>query len=340
MNKYNLFFIVLTFINATIVGILTSFRPVDYNFDTKQYTNFFLNSIEYFELKYEPLFSFVTFLFAQISNDPNFYFFFLYCLLLVSYVFFINCINNENNNLINIFNVLLFFLITSSWFVVSTTNGIRQGLAMPFLYISLFFLLKKISYKNFSLFFLFFTISLLFHYSVVLFLPFIFFIFLKFYFILLITSIFCIFYIFNINEYIIFYLSIFFDLPLYSLLKNYSSGSERFVGFVTNQFIYTIFFLFAFVSMLKIIPDKFKFNYMILLKIFCLMVIYYVFYGFGPFSNRYALYAWMLIPFILTYIVSFVKLEGKFKLIIILLLYPFAIIVFLDKLNFLSLLFS
>jgi len=152
----------------------------------------------------------------------------------------------------------------------------------------------------------------------------------------------------GVNELVVKIISERLNLPIYQYVKYFSleKGSENqggglYVGFNMSFFIYTLFW-----PVLLLIIQKFKSRFKnklanfesiyTLLKIYFLLSLVYFILGFGPFSNRYALFSWFLVPIMQIVIIN-LSLNLNSKRIVPLLAFSSSLIFFLFiKLNWIG----
>ena len=180
--KIKLFILFFSIVIALFVGN----RDISIGKDTLNYYYFYSNvssnNMEYIRIP-EPLFIHFSKFFSYIGLSFNFFlvavsFISIYLLLYV-FVLFIEKFNFSKDKETIIVIVLCFFLMLTPFFWSSQINVIRSGIAIPFLFFSIYFLINR----NLILFVIFSLISIMFHYSIVLYIIFfmMFFIFKKYF---------------------------------------------------------------------------------------------------------------------------------------------------------------
>lgn len=211
-------------------------------------------------------------------------------------------------------NVLLIFfslVLFSSWYLVSTTNGLRQGISLVFLYWGC---VEYVYERRKLKFLLLLAISTSFHYSCLLVIPFLLIYYLQFRYVFLLWAGAAVGYMTGINELVVKEISQALHLPVYEFIKYYSleKGATEgglYNGFILAFFVYTLFWPIIILFLLKI---KFRFKSKIanysniykLIKIYFIFSIVYFILGFGPFSNRYAFFSWFIVPYMQIVILS------------------------------------
>mgnify|MGYP001130817066 CR=1 FL=1 len=338
-NKENRFLILLSIIVSFFIGI----RFLDVGKDTEQYLIQFnkYSSIESVFNGYEIGFSLLMHLFSKYTSSVEFFFFFVSLLITSIYLLFFKRIYLRNfiEESFNFDRMIFFFslLLLSSWYLTMTTNGLRQGIALVFLYYGLF----DLFYNNRKFkFIIFYLISISFHYSVLIVGPFLLLKYVRFRLVFAVWILTAVGYIYGVNELIIKLISAKFNLPVYDFIKLYSLDrgvidGGLYNGFSLKFFIYTVFWplLLMFIFKIKLrvksssLLAKETLN---LIKIYLILSMPYFIFGFGPFSNRYAMLAWFLVPVLQFHILNTISIKNNFKIFLVI----FSIITFLFFLFF------
>lgn len=305
-------------LNKTFVlglGLFVSFligtRSYEVGKDTETYVTHFKNSqgtSSILEEGFELGFSALMVLISQTTGSITLFFFIVAAIITLMYLFLFTKIYQQLTKMgtpsLGEYSIILTLLLLSSWYFTMTTNGIRQGLSLCFLYTSLFYLIFENKKLKFLLFYL---IALSFHNSALLVLPLILIYKMSLYSILIIWSLFGIGYALGLNEILIESISNYLNIPLYGFVKSYgvlkgSSLSAPYEGFDLRFFIYTIFWPLLSIIAGKYYSNKKKITHIDIIKfnkiskLYLLLSIPYFVLGFGGFSNRYAILAWFLVP--------------------------------------------
>lgn len=331
--KKNIFIILL----SSIVSFFIGNRFVDIGRDTEQYISKFdkYSSIEYVFDGFEIGFSLLMHLFSKYTSSVEFFFFFISFLITSVYLFVFNRIfvGNFNKKSFGFGGMIFFFslLLMSSWYITMTTNGLRQGIALVFLYyglVDLFYDNKKFK------FLIFYILSISFHYSVLAVGPFLLLKYIRFRYTFALWFLIALGYVYGLNEIIIRFISEKFNLPIYNFIKYYSlergvTSGGLYNGFSTNFFIYTVFWPIILLIILKV-RFKVKSSKIIwekvitLIKIYFLLSLPYFIFGFGPFSNRYAMLALFFVPVLQFQIfntISFKNIINSFNIVFFLIIF-------------------
>lgn len=300
---------------ATSVAV--GFRSLDVGKDSAQYARHFYTTVETNGLvdNFEIGFSSLMYVAGKISKDVSFFFTLVAFIISLTYISLFSKIFFTPNTIrkIQYIDICIIFslLFVSSWYLAFTTNGIRQGIALPLLYTSIYYLLFE---NNKTKFVYYFITSVLFHLSGLFTLPFLFLIKLKKSFLWLVWLVLLLGYFFGINELIVEYISDNTGLPLYRLIKYYAverggePGSGLYYGFDWRFVLYTMFWPLIGEAVI-FINKKFKSLDSSLLgrviNIYLCLNMAYFFFGFGAYSNRYAAMSWFFIPLLQFGIVRF-----------------------------------
>ena len=294
--------------------------------DTIVYVQNFLYRTSLNDFHYEFLFDFLTFIIRWFTSNYIVYFFILN-VILNSILFFLTkkVAKIANINEFYFSSIFFSFCFFSSWYYVAAANGLRQGLSLAFLY--LFFIYFSFN-KNKIFSFLFLLCSIFFHYSSILILPFIILIKLSLNKLFILIVFFGLLYFLGINEKIVLFISNITGIPLYASIKDYIEDVDAYrYGFQLDLFLYSfilscIFYFFS---------NYFFINNLVLrklVKIYYVLLLPYLFFGFAAFSNRYGLFAWffsILLNSFICYLLFSVKkyyfILGFFCLYILSILY-------------------
>ena len=311
INKIKVYF----FLFFVIISLLVAFRKDSVGSDSYRYVGRFVRaSLEEGILSSRFDIGFIYFmeLVGVFTSSPTVFFFFI--ALLISMLLYSSYKSASIGN--RIYHDIFFvsFLLLSGWYITELTNGIRQGMALSILYWAIF---TQLRVSNYIKFLLLFFLSVSFHFSVLLILPFL--ILIK----LSLKNLSCIwfltlfFYILGFNELIVATLSQALNIEIYDMIKYYSVSdvteldSTRWVGLQWNFLIYTVFF-----GMLSMGVFFFKKNELInresfafIIKVYLIISLVYFVFGFGPYSNRYAVMAWFFLPFLQIAVMIQIKLS-------------------------------
>ncbi|MDA7088505.1 EpsG family protein [Pseudomonas sp. SA3-5] len=308
----NLISIFTLFLFFLTLSVFVGTRDVSVGADTANYAGFF-NDIEHVidVSRFEPLFKYLTYGIGLITDSHEWYFMIVFLIFNFFYLYFYSCVSDKNKWLEGCF-ILIGLMLSSSWYVVATTNGLRQGLSLPILYLSILFFYKR----RFIPSALFFLVSLGFHKAVILALPFFCLVFLRPLFVFLAFIVSAVLYFFGVTEVLVRVVSGLLSISLYDDIANYSSGSNNWVGFQAAFFLYTIFWACLFYFSRCHVKDLYLEGYIALWKFYCVLMMPYFFFGFGAYSNRYAFIGWLLLPVIQSFFIVSSRLDRKVKFLL------------------------
>lgn len=313
--------VVLTLLFYLLAGLLTAIRPDAVGTDTQTYRGYFDLSWRYSGgFEFEPLFHHLIALVKIFNVSHEFLFFFVFAIIIATYHFVFLCFyepplrNLKGVSSLLILGGLLFF---SSWLLVATTNGLRQGIAMPFVYMSLhYFFLRRFFPGCVAL-----LVATGFHYSALLLVPFIFLIFMPLTGLYLLTLSLAALYAAGVNERIVQVISDFSGISIYQKVADIGGPEALYAGFQLDLFAYSIFWVIFY----YILAFKFKHEsgdkIRQALRMYLVLLMPYFVFGYGGYSNRYALYAWFFLPIIHTVFVSHLRMPSAPKLAISLSIY-------------------
>lgn len=183
-------------------------------------------------------------------------------------------------------------LLASSWFNVATLNGLRQGMSLSVLYYAVHLICRD---KK-ALGGIFILLALSFHDSTI---------FAVGSLALLTLSarwVFAIFYVSaslyaaGIYERLVSIFSRLTGVGLYDAIETYAKGVNLWRGFQMDLFAYTIFWPTLYILASFAIRQDYRPYVYRSISIYCALCMPYFILGFGSFSNRFALMAWLYLP--------------------------------------------
>ncbi|MCF7509167.1 MULTISPECIES: EpsG family protein [Vibrio] len=321
-KKNSYFFVVFSFIFLFAIlplSFLVGGRDISIGTDTENYYNLYYWFVESKYMALEP----GIYIFAYISDLLNggaflffssIFIFYYFCISFSYYNFFYSKLALQE---FLVFYVFIWgALLASSWFQVATINVLRHGLALTILYSSASMLMNKKYMFGGCLY----VVSILFHYSLIMVFPFVFLFLLKermFYFSYFLLAVF---YPLGVNEVLISFLSSITGIPLYSLVSSYAEDNLLYVGFNLYFYLYTIFWTLSGLFVIRFFcRPEMKSLLKDMLRIYSVLSMIYFVFGFAAFSNRYAFFSWLFIPFLQTALMSSVNVISNIKAYIALL---------------------
>lgn len=327
----------ISLISILLITLISAYfvmnRDINGLDDTFQYYNFFKNVISVdgsYQGRYEPLFSVIAQISRAFGAHYKTYFLILYLILIFLYYFSMYTLIDKRNLILSLF-AIIFFLFISSWFIASSSNGLRQGLALGLLYISMIYYFVK-GRKVVGLFV--FVVSIGFHYSMLLILPF-YFLFnvlnlgkSKVYFMLAVL------YPLKVYESLLLFFSNITGVPIHRAIAEYGSDIEGYRnGFQLDLFLYTFIYYFIFKFLGKYIYQEYKKDFYNLINIYSLLTLAYYIYGFANYSNRFGYIAWALIPIMQSYLFVYLKIPIIMKFLILFLMVPFSLLFYISNVS-------
>lgn len=278
----------------TTIIFVTGSRDLSVGTDTIAYLEIFRIIAAGYETRFEYGFVGIVKFISYFTLSPFIYFSVFTLIVLASYILLYFTIidwrwgERENSDLF----LILGLLLSSSWFVVAVINGLRQGMSLPWVYLSLFLLIrKKYFYSGIS-----FLISAGFHLSVFSLIPFFILLILKRIWLFSLFFLAAIFYPLGINENIIRLVSSLLGVPVYEFIASYGIESGLWVGFQLDLYVYSVFWLILFLCLEGFIKDKYIEKWQVLVNMYGVLLLPFFVLGFGGFSNRFGYIAWFFLP--------------------------------------------
>ena len=300
---FNIFLIFL----LLILSYFVSQRNFEIGADTdsyKYYHSVIADSEVFNPLALEPGFFLIYKICFYFSENFRFFLFFEYFLLnIFYYIFYIKATNLLKQRISNIQTLILVgFTLFSSWYLLYSLNGLRQGLATPFVYLSfLAFINRK---YIFSILLILIATSI--HSTSILFFPFFFFDRFNFKTIFILFFVIALLYFTYLNKiFILFFCKITGLSFLYNFIIDYGGTDAPDRGPVFRFILYTLGMptLFYFVSK-KILNKLEQINFELILKFYFITSFPYFFLAYGGYSGRLALYCWFLVPYLYSFLIS------------------------------------
>lgn len=285
---------IIIFSILILLSLFIGSRDLFIGTDTPTYYKFFININHDIHTRIsEPLFLIL----AKISYffSPNFSLFtilisFISCLFYLLFYYFMLAKDNLSINLTYyIIFITFLFMLLSPFFWNSQLNVIRIGIAIPIFFVGSYFLYLNKLLKAL----LFFIASILFHFSMIMFIPFIFLVYLSEKRIIIIFILLSIFYLSGLCE-IVFNI-IADNLSAVKSFKYYLNNATNERGYKNGvRFDFYIFTLFFFLLSLKVRKYSKSSNY--IFKLYTVLAFPFLIIGFINFSDRIIMISWSLIP--------------------------------------------
>jgi len=285
-------------------------REANIGADTNAYKYYFNNLSEsILDDKFEPLFYFITKLFYNLANVELFFSF--VNLLFISTILLFTYQSYSGKNKIILALLVIAFMLSSNWYLTAVTNGLRQGLSIPFLFLAFLFIYNK-KWLNFIFFM---GLAVGFHYSAILFMPFAFLLLIRnFSHFLIVYFFFSIGYLLGFNEFAIKIISDSVGLPVYSMIKKYAGGDGPWNGFYLPFYLYSNFWFLIFAGVFYVFRRRFDPVFLNIVIIYGALITTYHVFGFGPFSNRYAFPAWLFLPIMYAFFIYSIRIKLAYKM--------------------------
>ena len=304
----------LTVLVLLFLTILVGFREYDVGTDTINYYNYLWLGESKVNFSNEFLFNLITFLLKEMNLNYNYFLLFISSIF---YYFLYKALKNYADYYkVNLF--FIFFTFLSFFFFLSMSiNVIRQGVSLVILLLAYSLFCNNSADKRI---FILIALALGFHSTSII--PFLIFllslIFLKInkiYFFVLIYffSIFLSYYNFGLNNFSALILNFLGESRRSSYFLSMESDYE--IGFKTNFVLFNTFFLILSLHIRnKLLNFDIKKNYDTLI-IYYIVSSIFLFMAFQlPFSDRWGLFSWIVIPFLVAPIFYSPYIKGGIKL--------------------------
>ncbi len=295
-----------------VLSFLVGSRELSVGTDTQNYADFFISVREsFFSSRFEFLFKVLTISIRSFSDSLALYFSLVFLIFNYVYLaFFYSALDDvrKPQYLLTFFGLMC----ASSWYIVATTNGLRQGLSLPFLYFSLLYLANRKYFRS-SLFLL---VSFGFHKAVSLVFPFIFLLFFR------VTPVFIVFlvsaflYFFGLTERLLSFISSVIPIDIYGYIISYGAETDKWVGFQLAFFVYTLFWGVVGYFVKEFLEKQWVLVYSRAFKFYCILMLPYFYFGFGAYSNRYAFIGWLFLPVLQAFFILGSKIDDVLKIVI------------------------
>jgi hypothetical protein len=316
---------------ALIFGILTAFvglRDLSVGTDTGNYSFFFLSLYAKYNWKdYDTGFVYLTELIKLTTSDYRVYFSALYL------IFNISLLLSSRRFLpkISVVNLLMLsgFMLISSWYENATINALRHGLALPFLYISL----VNFHDRKFVKSALAFIVSVSFHFSVLMVIPFYILIYFRFMTVFYIFVSLAISYATGLSSILLQFVLNIFSLPFYTEILDHAPESGEYFGFSLNLFLYSVFWGVLSFFLERFVKEEFVHIYRFSVKMYCILIMPYFAFAHGSVPSRFAFVAWLFIPILQSSFLSSCKISDAGKVYIASFLFVVGICKYLLVLN-------
>lgn len=278
----------------SLVTVLFSigFRPDTIGNDTLGYINYYDQVTQHLlhGYIYEYLFEICIRIFAFLNCSYAYFFIGLALVNAINVILIAQNLSKYLEYQINFYRILFLlasFLFISPFFFSSQVNVLRHGISIFFLVLSFLFLLERVSlfyalialvlaqgFHSTAIFFIFFSPLIYFKYSSVI----------------RTTIFFFVIYISGLCRYLIY----FFSESIYNKIVNYGVFSGYSSGIRYEFAAFTIGAGFIFHMLGKyFLAEKAQCQFMQLLKIYWIFTLPFFIMGFGAYSDRYLLPAWV-----------------------------------------------
>lgn len=272
-----------------ITAACVAARPASVGADTSRYIDYYLRYPGLLEGRFEPGFSLLTGVIRGTGASVEIYFAAVYAMLCAGLLAFFVVSGDRYKRRVPPESLLVFFaaLLFSRWFENAAINGLRQGIAAPFVFFAILYL-GRAQYTRAAAMG---ALAVLFHSSAALALlvsP-----------LVLVSArmqawIFfasCIGYISGLTATLVRAVPTIAGINIYNKIVEYASDNPLWLGLDIRFVAYTVFFMCIFLIAVYLADMSSVFREYV--RIYSALSCVYFMFGFAAYSNRYALYAWL-----------------------------------------------
>jgi len=318
-----------------LLALFVGSRDLSVGTDTLNYANrfFAMENCGCFNLNQDLGFQLFAYLAVLTGLGVEFYFSLLSLTLFVLVnivVFKIVSINDGKNRDITLSYIVLAALLVSPFFVSSHINAIRQGIAAFFI----FYAFLSFQNREWARCAFISLIAISIHYTSVMYIVLLGALFIPLPFLLGIISLLSVLYAAGGSEPLIAWISELSNVELYSVIKNYQQQLDYKSGVRYDFLLFSLFWaIFTFTFNLFLVKEQYQKVVELCLKIYVILLIPFLLFGFANFSNRYVYSAWLFAAIMVATTVYFSTLWDKVKRFLPLILLSAPIIFIVMVLN-------
>lgn len=183
-------------------------------------------------------------------------------------------------------------LMTSSWFNVATLNGLRQGISLSILLFAIHIIYDGRRFLGGGLI----VLALSFHYSTLFAVASLVILLLSTRLVFALFYVSAVLYASGVYERLVSIFSALTGVGLYDAVKNYANGVDLWRGFQLDLFVYTIFWPTLYLAVSFLVRADYRKYVIRSISVYCALCLPYFILGYGSFSNRFGLMAWIYLP--------------------------------------------
>jgi len=319
-----------------VLAILVGTRDISIGHDTQQYAQLYesVKNCHCFDGGVEKGFQYLSLLFAyaDFSNDAYFSGISLILFFLVNTVafkfvgLFGDSVEKYSHEYWQLIYLVVLIFLWSPFFVSAHINAIRQGLASFFVYLALFAFILK----HWKLFVVASIAAINFHHTALMYIAFFPLLLLTLNQVLLIVLVLSLSYAIGFSEFFTAWISNILNLGVYEKITNYQIKVNYQGGIRYDFMIFSLLMgLFPYFIFRTLSTDKYQKGLTALLKIYFLLLIPFLFFGYANFSNRFLYTAWLFLPILAAGTLWSIKIWrdwGKYILYLMTAISPFVFI--------------
>lgn len=279
--------------------------------------------------RFEPGFGLFTRVVSDLGAAVEHYFGLICATIIASYFWWVRQLVGRDGSGPATYLALTIFFLCSSWFVVAVANGVRQGMSLPFVYLSL----EAFARRRWGVGAAYFLVSVSFHTASLLLAPFLLLVLVAWKRLVAITTVVALAYPTGVNEALVRFVSRLLGLDVYNSIRSYGLDSGAWVGFQADLYLYSLFWLYLLAGSQRFLKSGYWAAHELCVKLYAVLLLPYLIFGFGGYSNRYAVIAWFALPGIWTLLLQGARFSVRTKLTFMLCMLCFGLVYFSYRLG-------
>lgn len=319
-NKKMSILIGLVLLTQIVLAVLVGGRDLSIGHDTYRYAQLYeaIKDCLCFDGAVEKGFQSLSFLFAYAGVNNEIYFigislilFFLVNTVAIKFVeIFSHSVEKYSYEYWQLIYLAILIFLWSPFFVSAHINVIRQGLASFFVYLALFAFILK----NWRLFVFSSITAISFHHTSLMYIAFFPLLLLTVNQVLSIALVLSVSYSSGFSEIFIAWISNVLELGIYEKISNFQRKVNYESGIRYDFMIFSLvmgllpYLIYRFIS-----TEKYRKGLAALLKVYALLLIPFLLFGFAKFSDRFLYTAWLFLPFLAAGTLCSIKLWREWK---------------------------
>lgn len=325
-GSYRVLVLALIVVSVLGLGLIVANREITFGSDTFNYAYMYSGNI--WNSRMEIGYKWLVWVSRNLNFDVRLFFYFVYLILNISIALLVYCLVSNGESEVSYSIVLISVmagLLSSNWYIAATTNGLRQGLSLPYIYISAAFFVRRRFFASLIAI----AIACSFHQSsaaaAILFPS-----------LLLPTGLAVILYLFllfgyfiGLNEALVKIASNMSGIDVHGTIANYrEAGLANYYGFDYMFVGYTVLSLCALsaVANSNLVAAQARRQINILLKILMSLSMSYFVFGFAAYANRFGYIAWFFTQICVAFLLLGMRVRWGYRVLAVLLTFIFGVL--------------